>query len=51
MYDLKFTDELCVMTMKNDTKTEEELTSSFKIKIRNFTNFYPSTQKSKKFVV
>ena len=38
------------MTMKNDTKIEEELTCRFKIDIRNFTNFDPSTQKSKKFV-
>ena len=47
MYDLM---ELCVMTMKNDTKTEEELTCHFKIDMRNFTNFDPSTQKSKKVV-
>ena len=47
---LKFTEELCVMTMKNDTKTEEELTCRFKIGMRNFTNFDPSTRKSKKFV-
>ena len=47
---LKFTEELCVMTMKNDTKIEEELTCHFKIDMRNFTNFDPSTQKSKKFV-
>ena len=38
------------MTMKNDTKTEEELTCRFKIGMRNFTNFDPSTRKSKKFV-
>ena len=38
------------MTMKNDTKIEEELTWRFKIDIRNFTNFDPSTQKSKKCV-
>ena len=31
------------MTMKNDTKTEEELTCPFKIDMRNFTNFDPST--------
>ena len=43
---LKFTEELCVMTMKNYTKIEEELTCRFKIDIRNFTNFHPSTQKS-----
>ena len=38
MYDLKLTEELCVMTMKNDTKIEEELTCSFKIDMRNLTN-------------
>ena len=38
------------MTMKNDTKIEEELTC-FKIDIRNFTNFDPNTRKSKKFVL
>ena len=36
------------MTM-NDTKIEEELTCRFKIDIRNFTNFDPSTRKSKNF--
>ena len=46
---LKFTDELCVMTMKNDTKIEEELTCPFKTGMSNFTNFDPSTQKSKTF--
>ena len=39
------------MTMKNDTKTEEELTCRFKIDMMNFTNFDPSTRKSKKFVL
>ena len=48
---LKFTEKLCVMTMKNDTKIEEELTCRFKIDMRNFTNFDPSTRKSKKFVL
>ena len=36
------------MTMKNDTKTEQELTCRFKIDMKNFTNFDPSTRKSKK---
>ena len=45
---VKFTEELCVMTMKNDTKTEEEMTCRFKIDMRNFTNFDLSTQKSLK---
>ena len=47
---LKFTEKLCVMTIKNDTKIEEELTCRFKIDNKNFTNFNSSTQKSKKFV-
>ena len=37
------------MTMKNDTKTEEELTCRLKIDMGNLTNFDPSTRKSKKF--
>ena len=46
---LKFTVELCVMRMKNDTKFEEDLTCQFKIDMRNLTNFDPSTRKSQKF--
>ena len=38
------------MTMKN-TQIEEELNCRFKVDMRNFTNFDPSTQKSKKFVI
>ena len=48
---LKFTDELCVMTIKNDEKLEEELICGFKIDMRNLTNFDPSTQKSHKFAL
>ena len=46
---LKLTEQLCVMTMKNDTKFEEELTCHFKINMRNLLNFDPSTQESQKF--
>ena len=46
---LKSTEELCFMTMKNDTKLEEELASHFKIDMRNLMNFDPSTFKSQKF--
>ena len=46
---LKFTEELCAIAMKNDTKIEEELACRFKIDMRNFTNFDPSIRKSKKF--
>ena len=40
---LKFTEELCVMTMKNDAKFEEELTCHFKTDLRNLMNFDSST--------
>ena len=46
---LKFTEEICVMAMKNDPKFEEEFTSCFKIDMRNLTNFDLSTWKSQKF--
>ena len=39
------------MTMKNDTKFEEELTCRFKIDMRNSTNFDLSTQKYPKFAL
>ena len=40
---LKSTEELSVMTMKNDAKSEEELTCHFKIDMGNLINFDPST--------
>ena len=43
---LKFTGDLCVMTMKNDVKFEQELTGQFKTDVRNLTIFDSSTQKS-----
>ena len=46
---LKSTEELCVMTMKNDAKFEEELTCQFKIDMRNLTNFDASTWKNLRF--
>ena len=48
---LKFTEELCVMIMKNDAIFEEELICRFKIDMSNLTNFDPSTQKSQKFAL
>ena len=45
---LKFTEQLCIMTMRNDTKIEEELTCRFKTDMRNLTSFDPSIRKSKK---
>ena len=48
---LKFTEELCVMTMKNDAKVGEELACHFKTDMRNLTNFDSSTRKSKKIAL
>ena len=48
---LKFTDELCVMKIKNDVKFEEELPCCFKIDMRNLTNFDLSSQKPQKFAL
>ena len=48
---LKFTEELCVMTMKNNAKFEEELTFHFKTDILTLTNFNSTTQKSKKIAL
>ena len=44
---LKFTEELSAMAMKNDAKCEEELTCRFKIDVRNLLNFDQSTQSLK----
>ena len=48
---LKLTEELCVITLKNDLKLEEELTCRFKIDMRNLTNFELSTKKFQKFAL
>ena len=39
------------MALKNDDKSEEELTCHFKIDIRNLTNFDTGTWKSQKFTL
>ena len=46
----KFTEDLCVMTIKISAKLEGELTCRFKIEMKNFTSFDPSTQNSKNVV-
>ena len=48
---LKFTGDLCVMTIKNHAKSEKELTCQFKVDMRNLTNFDPRTLKSQKFAL
>ena len=40
---LKFTEELRAMTMKNNAQFEEELTCCFKTDMRNLTNVDSST--------
>ena len=46
---LKFIGEFCVMTMKNDTKFEKELTCQFKTDMRNLMTFEDlSTEKFQK---
>ena len=37
------------MTLKSDAKFKEKLTCRFKYDMRNFVNFYPTTQKSENF--
>ena len=39
------------MTLKNDEKSEEELTCRFKIDIKNLTNFDSSIRKSEKLAL
>ena len=39
------------MALKNDEKSEEELTCRFKIDMRNLMNFDWSTRKSQKFTL
>ena len=45
---LKFTNKLCVMTMENNAKYEEELNCQFKIDMRNLRDFDLITSKSQK---
>ena len=47
----KFTEELCVMTMKNNAKFEEKLTLHFKTVMRNLTDFDSTTRKYKKIAL
>ena len=48
---LKFAEELCIVTMKNNAKFEEELAFHFKTDMRNLTNFDSTTRKSKKIAL
>ena len=48
---LTFTEELCVLTMKNDAKFGEELSRRFNIDMSSLTNFDPNTRKSQKFAL
>ena len=48
---LKFTEELCIITIKNDAKFKEELACSFKIDTRDWTNIEPNTRMSQIFAL
>ena len=48
---LRFTGELCVMTIKNKAKFEKELIDQFTIGMRNLNNCDPSTPKSQKLAL
>ena len=39
------------MTLRSNAKVKEKLTCSFKYEMRNFMNFYPTTQKSQNFTL
>ena len=45
---LDFSEQLCVITMKNNAKFEEELICHFKTDMWNLANFDSSIRKSKK---
>ena len=47
---LKFTEQLCVMTMKNNAQFEEELTFHFKTGMRNLTNLTPALKNLKELL-
>ena len=49
-FQLKSTEQLCLMTLKSDVKFEEKLICCFK-NDKNLVNFDRSTQKSKKFAL
>ena len=51
MHELKIYRGVCVMTMSNDEKLEEELTCQFKIDMANLRNCDLSTRESQKFAL
>ena len=51
MFELKSTEELCFMTLKNDAKFEEDLTYCSKIDMSNLRNFDPNTRMSIRFAL
>ena len=47
MVEPKSTEDLCVITLKNDAKLEEELTRAWKNNMRNLANFDPTLKSLK----
>ena len=48
---LQFTEELCLLKIKNDAKIEENLACQCKIDMKNLMIFHPNTWKSQKFAL
>ena len=48
MFELKFTEKLCVMTLKGDAISKEKLTSGFINDMRNLVNFHLRSRKFEK---
>ena len=51
MFEPKSTVELCVITLKNDAKFEEELTCALKNNMWNVVNFDPTLESLKIFTL
>ena len=47
MFEPKSTEELCVITLKNDAKFEEKLSCALKNDMRNLSNFDPTLKSLK----
>ena len=47
----KSTEDLSLMTLKNDARFKEKLTCGFKYDMRNLVNLHPTSEKSQNFTL
>ena len=47
----KSTEDLSLMTLKNDARFKEKLTCDFKYDMRNLVNLHPTSEKSQNFTL